>query len=57
MPDHSRFNGEPNVLPNRILNTIEVGDLLEDDDQNPLIHTYDPNRKSLSGSVGRCVDE
>ena len=38
MPDRSRFNGEPNVLPKRILNTIEIGDLLEDEDQNPLIY-------------------
>ena len=39
MPDHSRFNGEPNVLPERILNTIDVGDLLDDENQNPLIYT------------------
>ena len=39
MPDHSRFNGEPNVLPERILNTIGVGDLLEDENQNPLIYS------------------
>ncbi len=51
MPDHSRFNGIPNVLPERILNTIEIGDLLEDEDQNPLIHTHDPTRESLSGHV------
>jgi len=55
MPDHSRFNGIPNVLPDRILNSIEVGDLLEDDNQNPLIHTYDPTRESLSSSSrGMC---
>ncbi len=40
MPDHSRFNGEPNVLPERILNTISVGDLLDDESQNPLIFSY-----------------
>ncbi|MDE2914126.1 MAG: phytanoyl-CoA dioxygenase family protein [Paracoccaceae bacterium] len=40
MPDHSRFNGEPNVLPERILNTISVGDLLDDEEQNPLIFSY-----------------
>lgn len=51
MPDHSRFNGIPNVLPNRILDTIRIGDLLEDDEQNPLIHTCDPTRKRLSGPV------
>ena len=51
MPDHSRFNGIPNVLPNRILNTIQIGDPLEDEDQNPLIHTYDPKREGLSGPV------
>ena len=57
MPDHSRFSGEPNVLPDRILNAIEIGDLLEDDDQNPLIHTNDPARKSLSRGGGSCADE
>ena len=56
MPDHSRFNGEPNVLPDRILNTLKVGDLLEDDDQNPLIHTNDPTRESISSSVGTRAD-
>ena len=52
MPDHSRFNGEPNVLPARILDTIKVGDLLEDADQNPLIYTNEPARKSVSGPCG-----
>lgn len=39
MPDHSTFNGIPNVLPNRILDTIEIGDPLDDDTQNPLIYS------------------
>ena len=41
MPDHSTFNGIPNVLPNRILDTIEVGDPLDDEDQNPLVYSND----------------
>ena len=48
MPDHSRFIGEPNVLPERILDSIEVGDLLDDADQNPLIFTSDPTRESVA---------
>ena len=39
MPNYSRFNGIPNVLPERILNNIQIGDILEDEDQNPLIYT------------------
>ena len=57
MPDGCRFNGEPNVLPERILNTIEIGDLLDDEDQNPLIHSHDPTRGCPSGSVGGNANE
>ncbi|HEX3813440.1 MAG TPA: phytanoyl-CoA dioxygenase family protein [Mycobacteriales bacterium] len=37
MPDGSTFNGTPNVLPPDYLNTLQVGDRLTNDAQNPLI--------------------
>lgn len=37
MPDGSTFNGQPNVLPPSYLHTLQVGDLLDDDEHNPLI--------------------
>ena len=38
MPDGNIFNGEPNILPDSYLETIKIGDLLNDDAQNPLIY-------------------
>ena len=38
MPDGNRFNGEPNILPEKYLQTLSVGDLLNNDEQNPLIY-------------------
>jgi len=38
MPDGNIFNGEPNILPDDYLNTLKVGDLLQNDEQNPLIY-------------------
>jgi phytanoyl-CoA hydroxylase len=38
MPDGNIFNGEPNILPESYLDTIKVGDLLNSDEQNPLIY-------------------
>ncbi len=38
MPDGNRFNGEPNILPDAYLQTLKVGDLLNNDEQNPLIY-------------------
>ena len=38
MPDGNTFNGEPNILPDDYLAKIKVGDLLNDDEQNPLIY-------------------
>ncbi|HVX44139.1 MAG TPA: phytanoyl-CoA dioxygenase family protein [Mycobacteriales bacterium] len=37
MPDGSTFNGQPNVLPPSYMQTLKVGDVLEDDRHNPLI--------------------
>jgi phytanoyl-CoA hydroxylase len=38
MPDGNIFNGEPNILPESYLDTLKVGDLLNSDEQNPLIY-------------------
>jgi len=38
MPDGSTFNGEPNILPDEYLKTLQIGDLLNNDEQNPLIY-------------------
>jgi ectoine hydroxylase-related dioxygenase (phytanoyl-CoA dioxygenase family) len=38
MPDGNTFNGEPNILPDEYLAKIKVGDMLNDDEQNPLIY-------------------
>jgi phytanoyl-CoA hydroxylase len=38
MPDGNVFNGEPNILPDKYLQTLKLGDPLDDDGQNPLIY-------------------
>ena len=38
MPDGNRFNGAPNILPDNYLQTLKVGDLLNNEAQNPLIY-------------------
>jgi phytanoyl-CoA hydroxylase len=38
MPDGSSFNGQQNVLPDSYLSQLKIGDVLENDDQNPLIY-------------------
>ncbi len=45
MPDGNVFNGEPNVLPENYLKTLQVGDLLNSDAQNPLI--FDRSKAKL----------
>jgi ectoine hydroxylase-related dioxygenase (phytanoyl-CoA dioxygenase family) len=37
MPDGNTFNGQSNVLPRAYLKTLEVGDLLQNDDWNPIV--------------------
>jgi ectoine hydroxylase-related dioxygenase (phytanoyl-CoA dioxygenase family) len=37
MPDGSTFNGIPNVLPREYLNTLAIGDLLDNKAHNPLV--------------------
>ena len=40
MPDGSCFNGKRNILPPDLFESLEVGDLLENEEQNPLVwHT------------------
>src|SRR5258706_9895054 len=38
IPEGNVFNGEANILPDAYLNTLKVGDLLNNDGQNPLIY-------------------
>lgn len=38
MPDGSIFNGQRNVLPPQYFSSLEVGDVLDNDDQNPLVY-------------------
>ncbi|MEP6626685.1 MAG: phytanoyl-CoA dioxygenase family protein [Ginsengibacter sp.] len=38
MPDGNVYNGQPNILPDEYLQKIKVGDLLDNNDQNPLIY-------------------
>lgn len=38
LPDGNAFNGKKNILPEAYLKTLKVGDLLENDAQNPLIY-------------------
>lgn len=39
MPDGNTYNGIPNVLPDEYVKTLKVGDLLVNDQQNPLIYS------------------
>ena len=38
MPEGNVFNGQKNILPDEYLQTLEMGDLLENNEQNPLIY-------------------
>jgi phytanoyl-CoA hydroxylase len=42
MPDGCTFNGTANVLPPRYLATLKVGDLLDNEAQNPLVYSRTP---------------
>lgn len=41
MPDGSKFNGQRNVLPPAYLASLRVGDLLDNEAQNPLVYRRD----------------
>jgi ectoine hydroxylase-related dioxygenase (phytanoyl-CoA dioxygenase family) len=38
MPDGNTYNGEPNILPEKYLQSLKIGDILNNNDQNPLIY-------------------
>lgn len=38
MPDGNIFNGQANVLPAEYVSKLKIGDLLDDENQNPLIY-------------------
>ena len=38
MPDGSTFNGKKNILTDEMVGRLKIGDVLEDDNQNPLIY-------------------
>ncbi|MBB5436689.1 ectoine hydroxylase-related dioxygenase (phytanoyl-CoA dioxygenase family) [Pedobacter sp. AK017] len=38
MPDGNVFNGQANILPKAYLDTLAIGDLLNNEEQNPLIY-------------------
>ncbi|HWK59405.1 MAG TPA: phytanoyl-CoA dioxygenase family protein [Parapedobacter sp.] len=38
MPDGNTYNGTPNILPDEYVSTLKVGDLLNNEEQNPLIY-------------------
>ncbi|HYF31664.1 MAG TPA: phytanoyl-CoA dioxygenase family protein [Chitinophagaceae bacterium] len=38
MPEGNTFNGEPNILPEEYLQSLKIGDPLNNDRQNPLIY-------------------
>ena len=46
MPDGEIFNGQKNVLPDAYIQELNVGDLLENDEFNPLI--YHKTKKAVS---------
>jgi len=39
MPDGCTYNGKPNILPPAYSATLEIGDVLDDDEHNPLVFT------------------
>ena len=39
MPDGSTFNGQRNILPEAQFNRLTIGDLMNDEEQNPLIYS------------------
>ena len=40
MPDGSTFNGQQNVLPPEYLMSLSIGDLLDNEEQNPLVFRH-----------------
>lgn len=52
MPDGCVYNGTRNVLPQEYVETISVGDELNDDWLNPLIYSADPSRRLSQHVIG-----
>ncbi len=48
MPDGSTFNGTPNILPPDDLTTLQIGERLDNESQNPLVY-----RRYSNGSKSR----
>ena len=46
MPDGEIYNGQKNVLPDSYIQELKVGDVLENDEFNPLI--YHKNKTIVS---------
>ena len=39
LPDGAVFNGQQNILTDEQMSRLSVGDLLADEDQNPLVYS------------------
>ena len=39
MPEGSTFNGQKNILPKDYFESLKIGDVLENDDQNPIVYS------------------
>jgi len=39
MPEGSRFNGKQNILSKAQFEKLKIGDLMQDDAQNPLLYS------------------
>jgi hypothetical protein len=39
MPEGSTFNGNKNILPKDYFESLKIGDVLENDDQNPIVYS------------------
>lgn len=50
MPDGNVFNGQPNILPESYLQTLCIGDLLNNDEQNPLIYSQNKARAAADSA-------
>lgn len=47
MPDGNTFNGQQNVLPDDYFESLQIGDVLDNDNWNPIV--YPKERRSLPG--------
>ena len=49
MPDGSTFNGQQNILSPELVASYEIGDVLDDDSQTPLIYHRSKEYQRHSG--------